>query len=143
MPKLNEALRERPQVILMPLRLGAEHLNISYSSLMKVSLSCKQSLGIIGGRASRAFYIVGYQDDSLLYLDPHFLRPACNDLDRIISNREYHTRAVCELALPSIDPTILFCYICFNQTDADSLAKTLLGVNVPMPLFSVISDGAS
>lgn len=136
---LLDAVESKPQIILIPLRLGAECLNNDYSSLIKASLSTPYSLGIIGGRSSRAFYIVGFQDDALLYLDPHLLRTSCTNLDQIIGRREYHTRSVCELSLPQLDPTILFGFCCKNRAEVDSLAQALLAVPVPMPLFSVVT----
>lgn len=35
-----------------------------------------QSVGIAGGRPSSSYYFLGYQADSLFYLDPHHTRPA-------------------------------------------------------------------
>jgi cysteine protease ATG4 len=137
--QLNEAIALKPQLILMPLRLGADTLNADYSALIKAALSSPHSLGIIGGRSARAFYIVGYQDDALLYLDPHLLRQAAT-LDAMVDRKECHTRAVCELSLPQLDPTILFGFLCRTKEELDVLSTTLLGVPVPMPLFSIVGD---
>ncbi|PJF19610.1 Atg4p [Paramicrosporidium saccamoebae] len=138
--RLKEAVVLRPQLILMPLRLGADTLNADYSVLIKAALSSPHSLGIIGGRSARAFYIVGYQDDALLYLDPHLLRQA-STLDAMVDRRECHTRAVCELSLPQLDPTILFGFLCRTKEELTMLVTTLMGVSVPMPLFSISNDG--
>ena len=135
--QLAERVRTRAQVVLFSLRLGADWLNAQYTPLIKTALSSPHSLGLIGGRAPRAFYVVGFQDDSLLYLDPHLLRPTCLDMERILDGREYHTRAVCELSLPQLDPTVLLGFLCQSEADVDSLIGTLLASPVPMPLFSV------
>ena len=31
-------------------------------------------LGAIGGKSNKAYYILGYQDDNVLYIDPHFVK---------------------------------------------------------------------
>lgn len=46
----------------------------------------EHSVGAVGGRPNSAFYFLGYQNDKLLYLDPHVtqesLAPDAIDLDR-------------------------------------------------------------
>lgn len=143
---INEAaLRKRgkPILLLIPLRLGAAHLNPEYCALIKASLASPYSLGIIGGRAARAFYIVGYQDESLLYLDPHVLQRSCTNMDEIIRSRQYHTRTVCELFWPQLNPTLLFGFLCRGPSEADGLIKSLWAVPVPMPVFSFVSSSAT
>ena len=43
-------------------------------------------MGAVGGRPNSAFYFIGYQNDKLLYLDPHVtqesLSPDEIDLDK-------------------------------------------------------------
>lgn len=134
---LQSATSTKPQVVLVPLRLGADTLNPGYSTLIKTVLSIPQSLGIIGGRTARAFYIVGFQDDSLLYLDPHLLRPAVINFETILSSREYHTRAICELSIAQLDPTVLFGFLLTNPGEVTTLTRTLLSIPVSMPLFSI------
>lgn len=125
-------------IILISLRLGADTLNEQYSPLIKASLSCPLCIGIVGGQASRAYYIAGYQDEALLYLDPHQLRPAALDVERLVESEDLHARAVCELPITKLDPTVLFGFLSKSPNDLDLLKNTLLGVAVPMPLFSII-----
>lgn len=42
---------------------------------LKQILEWKQSVGIIGGHHSSSLYFIGYQDDNLIYLDPHTIQP--------------------------------------------------------------------
>lgn len=140
LPALKQAVQGKAQIVLMSLRLGAEMLNPDYGMLIKAALMSPQTVGIIGGRSARAFYIIGYQDESLLYLDPHLLRPVNTDLERIIARREYHTRAVCEVSLAQLEPTVLFGFLCRTEEDVSTLAKDLSSVPLPMPLFSIIKD---
>lgn len=139
-----DALRElmgtqgRPLLLLMTLRLGADLLNEEYGPLIKAALRTPTTLGILGGQAARAHYIVGYQEGALLYLDPHHLRPAALDPGRLVETGELHTRAVCELPLRQLDPTLLFGFLCRGEADLEQLRDTLTSVPLPMPLFTSV-----
>jgi cysteine protease ATG4 len=52
-----------------------------------------QTVGIAGGRPSSSYYFIGYQGDSLFYLDPHFTRPAV-PLQTSTSERVVETHGV-------------------------------------------------
>ncbi len=42
---------------------------------LQAVLRFPQSVGIVGGRPSSSLYFVGYQGDSVIYLDPHDMQP--------------------------------------------------------------------
>lgn len=130
--------QKRSLLLLMALRLGADFLNEEYGPLIKAALRTPTTLGILGGQAARAHYIVGYQEGALLYLDPHHLRPAAVDPRRLVETGELHTRAVCELPLGQLDPTLLFGFLCSSEADLEQLRETLVSVALPMPLFTSV-----
>jgi len=79
-------------VLLVPIRLGSDSLNTIYIPCIKVSvvlivhlivhyfftpqalLSMDHCIGIIGGRPKHSVYFVGFQENKLLYLDPHYVQ---------------------------------------------------------------------
>jgi cysteine protease ATG4 len=68
-------------LILVPLRLGLNELDLVYEDYLKEALKLPQTVGIIGGSPRHAVYIVGFQDDSFIDLDPHFCQTTVNVLE--------------------------------------------------------------
>ncbi|KAL8178538.1 UNVERIFIED_CONTAM: Cysteine protease atg4c, partial [Gekko kuhli] len=59
-------------IILIPVRLGGERTNMEYLEFVKGILSLEYCIGIIGGKPKQSYYFAGFQDDSLIYMDPHY-----------------------------------------------------------------------
>lgn len=68
-------------LLLVPLRLGLHELDLIYEDYLKEALKLPQTVGIIGGSPRHAVYIVGFQDESFVDLDPHFIQSTVNVLD--------------------------------------------------------------
>lgn len=64
-------------LVLIPFMLGIENIQPEYYEVIKSFLSSEWTVGIIGGIPKSALYIVGFQGDNLLFLDPHFVQLAC------------------------------------------------------------------
>lgn len=59
-------------ILLVPLRLGGIHFNPIYGQSLKGLLTLESCLGIIGGRPKHSLYFMGFQEDKLIFLDPHY-----------------------------------------------------------------------
>jgi len=72
----------------------------------------KLNCGIIGGRPKEAYYLVGMQEDSLIFLDPHTTMPAVPyDLTSIKKNHfRYHEETAKKIHYTKMDPTMTFCF---------------------------------
>merc|ERR1719336_2595899 len=66
----------RSLLLLLPLRLGLQKLNEKYIPALMTCFRMPHSVGFVGGKPQRSLYFVGDQDERLLYLDPHVVRPA-------------------------------------------------------------------
>jgi cysteine protease ATG4 len=64
----------KPVLMLIPLMLGPTALDSDYEAFVKMAVSLPdQAIGIIGGKQGKAFFVVGYHDDDLLFFDPHMV----------------------------------------------------------------------
>ena len=63
-------------LVLIPLRLGLDHLNDAYVAALRQTFAFPQSVGIIGGKKGHSVYFVGTQaENRLQLLDPHDVHP--------------------------------------------------------------------
>ncbi|KAL7748306.1 Cysteine protease atg4 [Sorochytrium milnesiophthora] len=65
-----------PVLVLIPLRLGIDTLNEQYFGAIKACLASPFSVGIAGGRPASSLWFIGYEDNTLLCLDPHHTQRA-------------------------------------------------------------------
>ncbi len=79
--------------------------------------------GIIGGRPKEAYYLVGMQEDSLIFLDPHNTLPTVSyDLEAIKKNHtSYHENTAKKIHFTKLDPTMTFCFYVRNHLEFKKL----------------------
>ncbi|KAJ7562441.1 hypothetical protein O6H91_03G069300 [Diphasiastrum complanatum] len=69
-----------PLLVLVPLVLGVAKVNPRYIPSLRKTFCFPQSVGIVGGKPKASTYLVGFQENQVLYLDPHELQQ-CNPLN--------------------------------------------------------------
>ncbi|CAO3689826.1 unnamed protein product [Rhizopus stolonifer] len=75
-PKAAQTDIFKPLLILIPLRLGIDSLHPTYHGALKACFEMPYCVGIAGGRPNSSLYFMGLVADELIYLDPHYSRPA-------------------------------------------------------------------
>lgn len=144
----------RPVLVLIGIRLGLEGVHPMYHDSVKATFSFPQSVGIAGGRPSSSYYFVGYQGNSLFYLDPHHVRsgipfrhPPSHLTDRqewwaqAYSEQElatYHNDRPRRMPMKSLDPSMLLGFLIQDEEALDDFVARVRAL--PRPIFSVLES---
>lgn len=68
-------------LIFVSVRLGIQKVAEEYYNSIKETFNCRECLGFIGGKENSAFYFIGYDNDNIFYLDPHFSQETVHDVN--------------------------------------------------------------
>ncbi|XP_076441501.1 cysteine protease ATG4D-like [Babylonia areolata] len=138
----------RSVIILVPMRLGGETLNEIYIPCVKSMLAHDQCIGIIGGRPKHSLYFVGWQDDKLIYLDPHYCQDTVDTTQTVYPIQSFHCMSPRKMLFTKMDPSCTVGFYCRNRQDLDTFIDQVPDMVVPprqrgqYPLF-VVSEGSS
>lgn len=135
-------------VLLIPLRLGSDRLNVCYEACLKGLLSLDQCIGIIGGKPKHSLYFVGWQDDYLIHLDPHHNQDMVDVLASGFSLKSFHCREIRKTSVKRMDPSCCVGFYLRSRSDLDELQHNVQHYLVPpdghvdYPIFA-FSHGSS
>ncbi|GAA0187130.1 cysteine protease [Lithospermum erythrorhizon] len=134
-----------PLLLLVPLVLGLDKINLRYLPLLGYTFTFPQSLGILGGRPGASTYIIGVQDEKAFYLDPHETQPVVDIMSNCseVDTSSYHCNIIRQFPLDSIDPSLAIGFYCRDKNDfADfcSRALELADQSDGAPLFTITRD---
>uniref|UniRef100_H3DL66 Cysteine protease n=1 Tax=Tetraodon nigroviridis TaxID=99883 RepID=H3DL66_TETNG len=110
----------RAVIILVPVRLGGEKTNPDYFNLAKSILSLDYCIGIIGGKPKQACYFVGFQDDSLIYMDPHYCQSFVDVSTSDFPLQSFHCPSPKKMPFTKMDPS---CTLGFYSRSAQDFEK--------------------
>lgn len=109
--------QEAAALILVPVRLGESVLNPVYIPHMQEMLSVVHSIGIIGGKPKHSLYFVGFQDENLLHLDPHYCQTADKPTGFRKNLHNYHTMSIRKTSVRKVDPSCCLGFYCRTAKD--------------------------
>ncbi|XP_019867366.1 cysteine protease ATG4D [Aethina tumida] len=118
-------------ILLIPVRLGAEKFNSIYEPCLTTLFSLKQCIGIIGGRPKHSLYFVGYQDDKLIHLDPHYCQEVVDVWAPEFPLTSFHCRSPRKLHISKMDPSCCVGFYCATKEDFLNLIETVQPLVVP------------
>ncbi|KAF7491560.1 Cysteine protease ATG4D [Sarcoptes scabiei] len=117
----------RSVIIMVPVRLGGNQFNPIYGSQLKHLLSMPCCLGIIGGKPRHSLYFVGFQNEKLIAIDPHYCQKSVNFRSKSsFSLESYHCRFPQYIPIDSIDPS---CSIGFYLKNYDDYVEFIALIN--------------
>ncbi|XP_030564142.1 cysteine protease ATG4D isoform X1 [Drosophila novamexicana] len=125
-PKLDQPQQHwKSLIVLIPLRLGTDKLNPVYAHCLKLLLSTEHCLGIIGGKPKHSLYFVGFQEDKLIHLDPHYCQEMVDVNQETFSMHSFHCKSPRKLKSSKMDPSCCIGFYCATKTDFDSFVESV------------------
>lgn len=134
---------EKAVIILVPVRLGGERTNLEYFEFVKGILSLEYCVGIIGGKPKQSYYFVGFQDDSLIYMDPHYCQSFVDVSTKDFPLESFHCSSPKKMPFKKMDPSCTIGFYCRNVLDYEKVAEEVSKVlhsssKEKYPLFTFV-----
>ena len=130
--------------LLIPLRLGLNKVNPIYHKTLFKFLEMKQSVGIIGGKPRYSLYFVGYNNDDLIYLDPHNVNNSVenNKLFPTMKDLEsYHSLNLKMININNIDPSLALGFCIKNSVDLEIFFENVKNIfDNYNPIFELVYE---
>ena len=120
----------RSILLIVTVRLGMSSIEPEFFDSIKACFHLPQCVGILGGKPNFALYFVGYQDNHLIFLDPHFVQDSVKSVDQLPSM--LHTfyssqqRTAKKIKLDSLDPCLGLGLLIRNGKDLRDLKEAFI-----------------
>ncbi|XP_041050643.1 cysteine protease ATG4A isoform X1 [Carcharodon carcharias] len=117
----------KPLLLIIPLRMGINHINPVYIHALKECFKMPQSLGVLGGKPNNAYYFIGFLGDELIYLDPHTTQAAVDtEDDGSVDDYSYHCQRIPHrMKITHLDPSVALGFFCNTEKDFESWCNSV------------------
>ncbi|XP_068549684.1 cysteine protease ATG4A-like [Anas acuta] len=112
----------KPLLLIIPLRLGINHINPVYIDAFKECFKMPQSLGALGGKPNNAYYFIGFLGNELIYLDPHTTQSFVDSEENgPVDDESFHCQeAPHRMKIMNLDPSVALGFFCKEECDFDN-----------------------
>ncbi|CAH8299765.1 unnamed protein product [Schistosoma turkestanicum] len=113
-------------LLLIPLMFGKENrINPRYIQVVLRLFSDPAFVGLIGGRRKHSSYYVGCQNNSLIYLDPHFSQPAQKLNSSTFSVDSWYCPVPKTMSVANLNPSCAVGFYCRTRGELSDLIDRL------------------
>lgn len=103
-------------IIFISVRLGLSSISEEYFPAIKKMFDCKEFLGFVGGKVQSASYFIGYVNDDLLFIDPHYNQISVKDLE-VEGISSYINKTIYKLPLTYLQTALTLGFLFRNMEE--------------------------
>uniref|UniRef100_A0A6Q2YWU4 Cysteine protease n=1 Tax=Esox lucius TaxID=8010 RepID=A0A6Q2YWU4_ESOLU len=138
----------RPLLLVIPLRMGINHINPVYIQALKECFKMPQSCGVLGGKPNLAYYFIGFVGEELIYLDPHTTQSALeSEAGSGVDDLTYHClRSPRRMKITNLDPSVALGFFCKSEEDFDgwcNLVQQEIQLKRNLRMFELVENHPS
>ena len=112
-------------LIFVSIRIGLYTISPEYFPKLNELFSCKEYLGFIGGRNFQASYFIGYTNNSILYIDPHYAQNTVDNVNNINDIVSYNVKEIFQLQYKSLQTAMTLGFLFRNLEEFKDLKNFL------------------
>lgn len=134
-------------ILLVPVKLGTDKLNPIYGPCLTSLLTLEFCIGIIGGRPKHSLYFIGYQDDKLIHLDPHYCQEMVDVWQTNFPLNTFHCNSPRKMPILKMDPSCCIGFYFSRENEFEAFVNVINSFLIPpgssatkeYPIFTIQS----
>ncbi|KAH3757753.1 Cysteine protease ATG4D [Pelomyxa schiedti] len=133
----------KPLIVLVPVRIGIDHVNPVYIHRLKQLFKFPQCMGIMGGKPRSSLYFFAAQDNYLYYLDPHTLQPTIpisNDQLFFDTTTYFYHGTPRKIPATELDPSMTIGFFFSSESDFEAFQHDYEQFPKENSLFSILDQ---